>query len=506
MKKLLKVVLVLMLAFGIQIATLSNVDAAQVSDLPDGKYTIPTKLKNASNIANDSMAAGALAENGELSVEEGKWYLTAEFKTLNLMGLVGNAGNIQYYETDTKSEKHAAEVISYREDDQGKQQVEKVKIPVAVNSEGVYIEMFVDAMGMTVDAYIQYSTADIVIPEEPEAPEYTLADGTYTVTSDVLKANEDVQSMAAQAVKSATVTSKDETLLVTLQMGAVTVYGQTAYVDKMEVEQAAGAYKVADITGRDSDGNVSEMQFTLAKNTKLTNVKFYYGGSTHGSEARLSLGLDNPTLVVPESTSKFAKDGTYTVDVALWNATQDKASMAAGAIDSQATVVVKNGVATMYITTKEMTMGTIKAWLEELYIGSSTDDYKSNPAVIVSKNADGKATMWSFVLPNEEELFDVVVNPHVAMMGNSDIPARMKVDYSTLKFVSDSIEAPKVDGESNNNTNDTPNTTTPTTNQTTGTSSSSVKTGDNANMELMGGLLVSSLVAAAYLTRKRLCK
>ena len=47
MKKLLKVVLVLMLAFGIQIATLSNVDAAQVSDLPDGKYTIPTKLKNA---------------------------------------------------------------------------------------------------------------------------------------------------------------------------------------------------------------------------------------------------------------------------------------------------------------------------------------------------------------------------------------------------------------------------------------------------------------------------
>lgn len=27
--------------------------------------------------------------------------------------------------------------------------------------------------------------ADIVIPEEPEAPEHTLADGTYTVTSDI---------------------------------------------------------------------------------------------------------------------------------------------------------------------------------------------------------------------------------------------------------------------------------------------------------------------------------
>ena len=39
MKKILKVVLVLMMAFGIQVAALSNVDAAQVSNLPDGKYT-----------------------------------------------------------------------------------------------------------------------------------------------------------------------------------------------------------------------------------------------------------------------------------------------------------------------------------------------------------------------------------------------------------------------------------------------------------------------------------
>ena len=45
-------------------------------------------------------------------------------------------------------------------------------------------------------------------------------------------------------------------------------------------------------------------------------------------QARLSLGLDNPTLVVPESTSKFAKDGTYSVDVDLWNASKDQPSMA----------------------------------------------------------------------------------------------------------------------------------------------------------------------------------
>ncbi|MFQ7171502.1 MAG: hypothetical protein ACLRQF_05005 [Thomasclavelia ramosa] len=37
--------------------------------------------------------------------------------------------------------------------------------------------------------------------------------------------------------RAATVTSKDGTLLVTLQMGAVTVYGQTAYVDKWKLSK-----------------------------------------------------------------------------------------------------------------------------------------------------------------------------------------------------------------------------------------------------------------------------
>lgn len=51
-----------------------------------------------------------------------------------------------------------------------------------------------------------------------------------------------------------------------------------------------------------------------------------------------------------------------TVDVALWNAGRDQASMAASALDKEATVVVKNGAATMYITTKEMTFRYDQSW------------------------------------------------------------------------------------------------------------------------------------------------
>lgn len=33
-----------------------------------------------------------------------------------------------------------------------------------------------------------------------------------------------------------------------------------------------------------------------------------------------------------------------------------------------------------------------------------------------------------------------MMNPHVAMMGNMDLEARIKVDYSTLTYISDKTE------------------------------------------------------------------
>lgn len=85
------------------------------------------------------------------------------------------------------------------------------------------------------------------------------------------------------------------------------------------------------------------------------------------------------------------------------NASKGQSSMAADTMDKTATVVVKDGIVTMYITTKEMILGTIKASLQELYIELINSDYKSNLAIIVNKDPN----MWLFILPNEEELIDV---------------------------------------------------------------------------------------------------
>ena len=48
MKKILKVALVLMMAFGIQLASLNGVSAQENGTLPDGSYIVSTVLKNAS--------------------------------------------------------------------------------------------------------------------------------------------------------------------------------------------------------------------------------------------------------------------------------------------------------------------------------------------------------------------------------------------------------------------------------------------------------------------------
>lgn len=129
------------------------------------------------------------------------------------------------------------------------------------------------------------------------------------------------------------------------------------------------------------------------------------------------------------------KDGIYEVPVWLWHATKDQASMAAQSLNSTARIVVKNGVKTMYIYTKSMTYGSIEASLQELKVADANGNYTN--ATVEEKNASGNPTCFSFVLPHTQEYLNVKVNPHVAIMGHQDIEARLRIDYSALKLVSE---------------------------------------------------------------------
>lgn len=76
-----------------------------------------------------------------------------------------------------------------------------------------------------------------------------------------------------------------------------------------------------------------------------------------------------------------------------------------------------------------------------------------------------------------------MMNPHVAMMGNMDLEARIKVDYSTLTYISDKTELEtntKKEDPKENNQNQASNTATENKTETTKDSqqeSQAVKTG-----------------------------
>lgn len=136
------------------------------------------------------------------------------------------------------------------------------------------------------------------------------------------------------------------------------------------------------------------------------------------------------------SFSAFAAqmaDGTYEVNIALWHSEDDKESMASDAVGTKATIVVENGVKTMHITSGEMSMMGIKASLQELKIADANGNYVD--AKVESKDSEGNPTGFYFTMPHTNEYITVKVNPHIAIMGNKDIGARIKVDYSTLKLV-----------------------------------------------------------------------
>lgn len=176
-------------------------------------------------------------------------------------------------------------------------------------------------------------------------------------------------------------------------------------------------------------------------------------------------------------------DGTYKVPVKLWHETKDQASMAASSVLPEAMITVSGKDIKMNIYTQPMTMGTITASLQTLKVENGTGGYTD--ADIVGRSSSGDPNEFSFALPHAKEYINVLVNPKVAIMGNTDIGARLKVDYSSIAKVENA--------ESDINANATTTTATP----------NSPKTGDEAPMALLATLMLLSGGIGVYAYRKR---
>ncbi len=169
----------------------------------DETFMVYTTIKKAYDITEDSMAAPSIKNVGKVEVIDGKWYLTVTYQSIHFMGLLGNAEDIMYYQSGLGSELYPAQVLSYRTDENGDSQVEDVRMPVEADGYGVYINMYISAMGRRADAYLVYDR-DMYnnMPEEEE-------DRSEDVAEEV---DSNAAPQAAAAATESEETSKSEAL------------------------------------------------------------------------------------------------------------------------------------------------------------------------------------------------------------------------------------------------------------------------------------------------------
>lgn len=324
-----------------------------------------------------------------------------------------------------------------------------------------------------------------------------LTDGVYDFNVTLWHATKDQASMAASVIKSAQLVVSNGIYRVVLYTQEMTAMGQTATLDQLAIKQSDGTYVNA--TKVDD-----KFTFTLPALDDYLDINVEYMG--HSQAARLKLGwteestvenVETLTNTTEETTSSdVLTDGVYQLPVALWNATADQASMANSALLPTAKLIVKNGEYQLYISTQSMTFGTITASLQTLKYPDAQGNYQ---LATVEAEKDGNPTQFSFPIYSQDEYILVKVNPEVALMGNQDIDARIKLDWTQLTaYVEEETTNEVVTNTSTSTTNE--NVTTSTSNES---SSSIIKNTGANHYSILGMAGLFTLVGAFLSIRKK---
>ncbi len=135
---------------------------------PLSAYSVGVSLMKASDTSAGSMAASCLGSPAKLEIgPDGTAYVTADLSPVEVGSLTGYASDIKIYDAasyDTSAEQTTATVLAYQTAGENSYQSQiRFAVPdSAKRAGGVYISMYVDAMGQRVDAFIaiKYSSAE----------------------------------------------------------------------------------------------------------------------------------------------------------------------------------------------------------------------------------------------------------------------------------------------------------------------------------------------------------
>ena len=283
---------------------------------------------------------------------------------------------------------------------------------------------------------------------------------------------------------------------------------------KVQVDKTALKNKIGEGNYKVASSYTSESYQALQTALEHARTVLYDDNATQeevDQEVKaVQAAIDNLVARPTSGKALLDEEGTYEVPVYLWNASSDKASMAASALKQTAIITVKDGKKMMTIYTTQMKMGSIEAYLQELKVKYGDTYQDIQPA---SYDENGNPTSFSFELPNTDEYILVKMNPHVAVMGNTDLDARIKVDYDGLKVASnDNSNSDQKENEDNNKdqTKDSTTTIDPSTtnisssnNETSPTKTSAVDTGDYNSAYVMMALAGLSVTGAYALVKTK---
>lgn len=257
MKKLLKITLALMMALCLQLTSFNSVHALNNDLSKAGTYQVPIKsLTSAAPIpAVQTAFAKAFGDSLEVTVnEDGKMQAIA-----TLQNMIINLGK-EYYANvltiangttlSTKDEKSTQGMGGQTVDVEVPEKI-LFDLPQLDENNSTVLSITVDFMNAMMGQGNDYPTNVTLTLDldnvQQLQKEYVLEDGTYNVPVDVLKENSDGQSMAAKAIESAQINVNNNEVTVTLKLKEMTMYGQTASVDKMEYQLKDGTYQEATI-------------------------------------------------------------------------------------------------------------------------------------------------------------------------------------------------------------------------------------------------------------------
>lgn len=138
-------------------------DAAQTgfgtanTQLAAGTYTVKASLMKGNDPTSASMAGSCIAGDATMEIaEDGSATVTVPIQSVSVYGMTGNAEQWKIYKGDTKTETTDAKFTT---DDNGK--INSITFTVPDKAlDGVYVNMYIDLMQMTQDAFLKLDYAN----------------------------------------------------------------------------------------------------------------------------------------------------------------------------------------------------------------------------------------------------------------------------------------------------------------------------------------------------------